>query len=223
MHNFFNGKLGLAQTYWIGVWGAAFLFRGIFYFINKGYLTITDDQDYARLEMVHDVVLVIISVYMLLMVRAMIMAGFDNRRPGGWGWIGIVLTTLSAAYICYTTIIVLFPSISAPKFMLEMEVRQLNKQLPQDMGDGMTMTRVDISGDTINYRVRVDEEIDEVDKLFYQIPLLETPEGKDVCEDFEGYFTGDIATIGYIYTYRNDVLRQELSGKDCLDWLADQR
>ena len=54
MRGFFDGKLGLGRTYWFGVWGAAFLFRGIFHYINKGYLTITDDQDYARLEMVQN-------------------------------------------------------------------------------------------------------------------------------------------------------------------------
>ena len=118
MRKFFNGGFGLGVTYWVGIVGAGVITRFVFHSINKGYLTIQDDAKHAQLELFYDVFLVALCIYMLLMVRAMIKAGFEGRRPGVWGWIGIGLTIISAVYILYATVTVLFPSAATPRFML---------------------------------------------------------------------------------------------------------
>lgn len=220
MRKFFNGGYGLAITYWIGVAGAGVIAKIVFLFINKGYLTTVDDTKFARLELFHNCFLVALSIYMLLMSRAMFRAGFDGRRPGAWGWIGIAVTLLRTLYILYVTMTVLFPATATPKFILELEIRQLNKQLPQDMGDGFAMTQVDINNDELIYSFRVTADLDEIWKEEFQIPLMSTVEGQVACQDLQSYFRGGINTVITKYTFENDTVEQTIDGAECLEWLA---
>lgn len=222
MRKFFNGGYGLAITYWVGIAGAGIISKIVFLSINKGYLTTVDEVKYAQLELFHECFLVALCLYMLLMSRAMIRAGFDDRRPGAWGWIGIVVTLTRTLYILYVTMTVLFPATATPKFMLELEIRQLNKQLPQDMGDGIVMTRVAIDNDELIYFSRIKGELNEVGKKSFQAPLLDSVEGQQVCQDLQGYFKGGINTITYQHTFDNDTVSQAIDGPECLEWLATQ-
>lgn len=230
MLRFFNGKYGLGPTYWLGVFGVGVLVRGITYLISRGYLTAQDGAEFARLELFHNIFLIALSLYMLAMLRAMILAGFDNRRPGGWGWTGIVLTGIGACLTCFTMVTILFPSIKSPIFLLKREVSQLNRQLPQDMGDGMKMTRVSLTGNALIYHFRVDGVADAEMKRYLSVPLLDTPEGGELCEDFEGYFKGGLRSVGYFYTFDNDIVSTSqggtmtsLDGAECLEWLNQSR
>jgi len=219
MLKFFNGGYGLAKTYWFGVFGAGIIVKTAFRFINKGYLTAQSDLDFARVEMFHDVLLVLLSIYMLLMVRAMIKAGFDGRRPGGWGWLGIGLTISSTVFTLYVAATVLFPSTVTPRLMLEWDIRQLNGQLPQDMGNGLTMKKAEILGDDIIYYIDVNGEIDAVVNNALEKPLLDTPEGQGTCVDLQGAFKGGINSIVYDFSFDNGNARQVIKGADCLEWL----
>lgn len=222
MRKFFNGGSGLGTTYWVGVFAVGVLAKFVFRFINWGYLTIQDDAKYAQLELFHNIFLVALCIYMLLMVRAMIKAGFNDRRPGGWGWVGIVLTITSTLYLLYVSMTVLFPSTATPRFMLELELRNLNKQLPQDMGDGLVMTRTAIEGDELVYFISVEGRLDAAGRKEMQFSLLDTLEGQAVCQDLQGYFTGGISGLIYAYAFENDTIRQEINGTDCLAWLETQ-
>jgi len=219
MLKFFNGGYGLAKTFWIGVFGAGIVFKVAFRFITKGYLAARNDLDIARVEMFHHVLLILFCIYVLLMVRAMIKAGFDGRRPGVWGWMGIGLTVFAAVLninIAYKTF---FPSLQTSRFMLETGLRQLNTQLPQDIGNGMTMTRVEISGDDVIYHIDADGEIDAVVNNLMEKSLLDMPEGKKVCMAMEGSFKGGINSIVYDFSFDNGSAQQVIKGADCLDWL----
>ncbi len=157
----------MVDTVWpkpfgLGFFGAGIVFKVAFRFITKGYLAARSDLDIARVEMFHHVLLVMLCIYVLLMVRAMIKAGFDGRRPGVWGWMGIGLTVFVAVVNINIASKTFFPSSPTPRFMLEMEMRQVNKQLPQDFGNGMTMTRAEISGDDVIYYFDAEGEIDAV-------------------------------------------------------------
>lgn len=222
MRDYFNGKRGLSTTYWVGVFGVNIITGFVFRMVNKGYLTIQDEAKFAQLEMFHNVFLVVISIYMMLMVRAMFKAGYDGRSPGGWGWGGIILTIISALYISYVTLTVLFPSVPTPRFMLDLEIRQINKQLPQEMGDGFSITWVEIVNDVMIYRYKVEGELTELDRKYYLEPLLETPEGQEFCEEFQGYFSGSLKAVSYVYQYDNTSINADLLGSECLTWL-DQR
>lgn len=222
MRKFFNGGYGLGITYWVGIVGVGFITEIVIRFITKGYLTILDDAKYAQLELFHNCFLVALCIYMLLMSRAMIRAGFDGRRPGGWGWIGIVVTLFRTLFVLYVTVTVLFPSAATPKFMLELEMRQLNKQLPQDMGDGLVMMRTAIKGDELTYFYKIDGYLDENGRNFMQIPLLETDEGQEACQEVQSYFRGGIRVLIYQFTYDNDTVSQVIDADECLEWLATQ-
>lgn len=222
MRKFFNGGFGLGITYWVGFVGMGAVVRIVSHFINKGFLTISDDAKFAQLELFHKTFLLVLCIYYLLIARAMIKAGFDNRCPSGWGWIGIALTITSTLYLLYVTATVLFPSTVTPKFMLEMEIRELNKQLPQDMGDGLVMTRVIITGDALIYSYTVEGNLDTAWKNEMQAPLLETVHGQEACQDFQGYFKGGISTTTFRFTYDNDTIEQSIEADDCLAWLAAQ-
>ena len=219
MRKFFNGGYGLAKTYWFGVFGAGAIIKIAFKYINKGYLTSQSDLDFARMEMFHDVFLVLVCIYMLLMVRAMIKAGFDDRHPGGWGWLGIGLTISSTVFTLYVAVTVLFPSTVTPRLMLELEIRQLNRQLPQDMGNGLVMKKAEILGDNLIYYIEMNGEIDAVVNNVMEKPMLDTPEGQGACVDFQGAFKGGINSIVYDFSFDNGSAQQVIKGADCLDWL----
>lgn len=221
MRKFFNGEYGLGTTYWVGIFGAGVVIKIVMRAINKGYLTIQDDEKFNQLEMLHNILLVALCIYLMLMVRAMIKAGFDNRRPGAWGWIGIAGAIISMLYMVLVTVTVFFPSTTTPKFMLELEVQQMNKQLPQDMGDGLVMMRAEIKNDDLIYYAQVDGVLDDNMRASMQSALIDSIEGQEVCQDFQGYFKGGINAIVYEYAFDNDTVRQEVNAAECMLWLAE--
>ncbi|AXX97524.1 hypothetical protein [Profundibacter amoris] len=222
MLKFLNGGYGLAKTFWIGVFGVGIVFKIAFKFITKGYLAARNDLDIARVEMFHHVLLILLCIYVLLMVRAMIKAGFNDRRPGVWGWMGIGLTIFAAALNINIASKTFFPSRATSRVMLEIGMRQLNTQLPQDMGNGMTMIRAEISGDDVIYYIDAEGEIDAVVTNIMEKSLLDMPVGQKACTALQGSFKGGINSIIYDFSFDNGNAQQVIKGADCLAWLAQQ-
>ncbi len=220
--DFFNGKFGLARTYWFGVFGVGVLGRAVNKVITHGYLTAETDAAYEQIELWHVAFAVLIGLYGVLMVRAMLKAGFDNRRPGGWGWIGIALTSVGACYGAYVAITLLFPNVTTPRILVERELSELNKILPQKMDEDLTMQQVALVGDDMTYFVSANFSVAEVDRYLVENAVsISTPDGQELCEDFQGYFKGGIERIVYEFSYTDDVIRAVLTAEECFDWLSN--
>lgn len=146
MKSLLNGKLGLGWTYWGGVVGLGLILEVSLRYITYLYLTTSDDAALERLDLIQISLVAVGSVLAGLLFRAMIIAGFDNRRPGFWGWIGIVISGLRTLFLTFTTVSLLFPSLAVPLALVKIELRELNKQLPQDMGDGLTLHKTSLKG-----------------------------------------------------------------------------
>jgi len=222
MLNFFNGKYGLARTYWFGVFGAGLVAHGFGYWINYQYLTSAVAGNLDRLELYQTTFQVLFSLYLAFMLRALWRAGNDDRNPGIWGWAGLILTALGLFYTVVSTVLLMFPSVATPMFMMQLEIREFNKQLPQDMGGGMVMVRTEIADNTLTYFVKADHAIDQTNLTAMKMPMIDNQIGQELCLDSHGYFKGGLRSIEFHYAFTNQTVEQALSGVDCITWL-DQR
>ncbi len=220
--DFLNGKYSLGFTYWVGGFGIGIIIKLINRAIQHGFLTLESDLAFARLELFDTIYTCALALYLLLLLRALWKSGHDNRTLGGWGWIGLALTSFAAAITIYSAVSLLFPSIAQPRFMVELELRELNKSLPMDMGDGIVMRKASVVGDDIVFFISLAQEVDEYDLEYITEALrIDTLDGQELCEDFEGYFQGGIKNVVYEYSYVGQIINSTLSGQDCLRWIAD--
>ncbi len=223
MIDFLNGKKSLGVTYWVGVGGFGLIWRAGNWYITQQYLTEQDPAALDALDFGHSVFFAGCTIMILILLRAMVKAGFNNRKPGVWGWLGITIAAIGVVNIGYSTIALLNPSIVTPRFMLVMEIDEFNKQLPQMMDAETTMNKVDIIGDDLVYFVSYTYPITE-----NMIPEIEhayttdSIEGQSLCHDFEGYFYGGLESIKYEFTYTNRSITTQLTAQDCLSFLSGE-
>ena len=130
MKDFFNGKWGLAWTYWAGVVGFSLLLQALAKYFSYKFLTLEAGAAYERLDLIHTVTICVAVVIMALLARAMVKAGFDNRTPGFWGWLGIGIASLRTCHLGLAALTLVIPSIGTPLYMVRMELKELNKQSP---------------------------------------------------------------------------------------------
>ena len=220
MIDFLDGKKSLASTYWLGVVGFGVIFRfGNAYLINQ-YLTTHDEAGIHTLDVLHKVFLVTSTIIVLLLLRAMIKAGFNGRQPGGFGWIGIFIACLGVANVGYATATFLMPSLPTPRVMLKMELTEINKQLPQALDEFTILNKAEIVGDDLVYFADVNLEINpEGITLLREAFTTKGAEGAALCRDFEGYFHGGLNSVRYEFNYINKDVGAELTALDCLTYL----
>jgi hypothetical protein len=222
MIDLLNGKKSLAVTYWVGIVGFGLIWRISTWFMTQQYLTASDQDEIESLDFGYKALLLVCTIVALLLLRAMFKAGFNNRKPGGWGWLGIAIAGLGAANVGFTTATVLDPSIATPRFMLTREIAELNKQLPQVLDAETTLNGVEIIGDDLVYSFSytfpvVPDNITELKRSF----TTDGIEGQSLCRDLEGYFNGGLENVKYELNYTNQSVTTQLTAQDCLSFLAD--
>lgn len=222
MIDLLNGKKSLAVTYWVGIGGFGLIWRISTWFMTQQYLTASDQDEIESLDFGYKALLLVCTIVALLLLRAMFKAGFNNRKPGGWGWLGIAIAGLGAANVGFTTATKLDSSIATPRFMLMREIVELNKQLPQVMDAETTLNGVEIIGDDLVYFFSytfpvVPDMIPEFKRSF----TTDGIEGQSLCRDLEGYFNGGLENVKYELTYTNQTVTLQLTAQDCLSFLAD--
>ena len=221
--SFLNGKFGLAKTYWFGVAGFGVIFQLFNRYITQQYLTTAEPADIVQLDLIHKGGMVVATVITLLLLRAVFKAATDNRTPGGWGWIAIVIAGLGVANVGYITATLLSPSIPTPRFMLQREIDALNQQLPQRMDQITTLQRATLEDDNLIYYIQIDDMIPEENKPILMKELSSNGvEGAALCVDFEGYFRGGLSAIKYEFTYTNDIVTTLLTAEECFLYLKDR-
>lgn len=207
----------------MGIVGFGLIWRAGNWYILQQYLTTLDSAELETLTFGHKVFSIVCTIVTLLLLRAMFKAGFNNRKPGGWGWLGIAIAALGVANAVYGTVTLLNPSIATPRFMIVREISEINKHLPQVLDAVSTMDRVEIVGDDLVYFVSytfpvVADKIPELKRAFN----TDSIKGQSLCRDFEGYFHGGLKNVKYEFTYTNQSVTTQLTAQDCLSFLADQ-
>lgn len=223
MIDFLNGKKSLGITYWVGVAGLGLIWRAGNWYIAQNYLTQQDQAALETLAFGQKVFYVACTIVSLVLLRAMVKAGFNNRKPGGWGWLGIIITTLGVANVGYSTTTALNPSIATPRFMLVREIAEINKHLPKAFDADSVVNKVEIIGDDlvyfISYKLPIAADmILEAERAF----TTDSIKGQSLCRHFEGLFHGGLENVKYELTYTNRSITTRLTAQDCLPFLADQ-
>ncbi|MBB3992977.1 hypothetical protein GGR95_000596 [Sulfitobacter undariae] len=223
MIDFLNGKKSLGVTYWVGVVGFGLILRAGNWYITQQYFTQQDPAALETLDFGHRVFFVACTIVTLLLLRAMVKAGFNNRKPGGWGWLGIAIAALGVANVGYSTIALLNPSVVTPRVMLVMEIAELNKHLPKTIDTESTLNKVEIIGDDLVYFYSntlpvTADMVPDLKRIF----TMDGIEGQSLCRDLEGYFHGGLENVRYEFTYSNQSITAQLTAQDCLSFLANE-
>ena len=218
----FKGQLSLTMTYWAGVWLALVASRIVFMGINRGYLTAQTDEVLRRVEIVNLVFASLLSLYLFAMVRALWLSGHNERSMGGWGWIGLIQTTVTALIVSFSTVTLFFPSLTTPYFLIQADIRELDKTLPQRIDDITTLSRVKLENGVIIYQMDIAEDYGEPGAQEVTTASMELVENQELCTDLQGYFTGGVSALVYEYKFRDALLKEILYAQDCLDWITAQ-
>jgi len=219
---FFNGESSLAKTYWLGVFGFGVVARLVVKAINESYLSAQTEADYARLDTFAMCVNLFILLWTGLILRALIKCCYNNRTPGFWGWVAILLALLNFAMNALLVFSQLFPQAGSPRFMIQAELAQLNKTLPFELEPGFWLTRTELQGDEIIYHYRENtEKTEDTKAVLYNMFSLTQPDAQATCEDAQSWFHSGITAIVYRYQFTNGSGDARLEAATCLNWLAE--
>lgn len=223
MLGFFNGKSSVAKVYWLGFALSGVVFNGLYKYINYLYLTETGPA-WDRAETAHNLLLIFNVLWVGVLLRALIKSAYNGRTPGGWGWIAICLVSVNFAYTSFVTFTVLLPGTYNPLFLLQAEIRELNKQLPQRMDSETVMTRVAVEDKNLKYFITAEFEADDLmqDHLDWEFSN-ESPGGQDLCDLLEGSFSGGLKEVVYVFKYTNKTLSAGLTAEECNAYFATLR
>ncbi len=220
---FLNGESSLAKTYWLGIFAAGSLSRILSRVLNREYLSAQTDDEFARLDMIGSTLNIVFLIWAVLMCRALIRCCYNNRTPGFWGWAAIVIAFFTLVVNIFLVFAQLFPQFATPRFMIQLDLSQVNKTLPHEMEPGFWLNRVEIAGDDVVYHFRDSGYMDENTKAAVQALLtLHDPETQGICREIEGWFHSGITAVVYRYQFTNGAADARLEASTCLNWLAEK-
>ena len=216
----YSGRASLAATYWVGFFLGRLIFVLIGRAVTKAYIASEDPSVIARLDMVDNVYTVLLVAFSVVIARAIWKSAHNERKPGFWGWTAIVLSVFGLLRVSYSTATVFVPGVPVPLFLVEQELREYNKELPQVMADGGHLVSVRLKNDAIVYRQLYTVELPLSDGEDFSETLdVNEPWNFEVCEGMANYFRGGVREIVFEYKYTNVTYTEHLSGSKCLNAL----
>lgn len=219
---FLNGESSLAKTYWLGVFGFGAFSRLLVRALNESYLSAQTEAEYARLDAMAMGINIFILLWAGLILRALIKCCYNNRTPGLWGWVAILVALLSFVMNALFVFSQLFPEVGSPRFLIQAELAQLNKTLPFELEPGFWLTRTELQGDEIIYHYRENtEKTEDTKAVLYNMFSLTQPDAQATCEDAQSWFHSGITAIVYRYQFTNGSGDARLEAATCLNWLAE--
>ena len=216
----YSGRASLAATYWVGLFLSSFPLVFIGHSLMQAYIVAEDPAVIARLDMADNVHTVLLVAFYAVMVRAIWKSARNDRTPGFWGWTAIIVSVLGLLRVSYVAATVFLPGVPVPLILIEQELRDFNKNLPQDTADGGRILSVRLKDDAMVYRISYPEELPVDDGESLSIALdLDDPTYMELCQDMENYFLGGVREIVFEYRYTNATYTEHLSGSKCLNAL----
>lgn len=221
---FYQGQFGLLQTFLIGIVAARVAFFGATRLLTYAIPKFSSEGSLTLLSGFSVFILVLEVVHFSLTTLALWKAGTNNRTLGFWGWVALSVAALHVVDSLAATITDLFPSIPVPLVVTKMNNAQLNASLPKNLGDGLTLSRVDTKGGDIVYRFEVDWPKERFDPTDFETTLsLQFAEGQRYCRDMEGAIRGGVDLITFEYRNNGRIKRSILTRSACLRWLNENR
>ena len=224
LSNYFRERATVAQIYWFWIFGVSILSGLIQSSISFFYLRVSDPHTILWLDRSQIAFLGAFALYLLVMLRNLWRACHRARRPGFWGWVAMALVVVAIVRTGYSTLTLVFPHLPVPLIMVELELRDLNKQLPQEIEEGLVLRRTHLRDKAMVYVFYVDEELPEDMKPYLEESLtLDDPENMETCRMMQGYFRGGVVALEHQYSYQMGSVTARMSGADCLERLSQER
>lgn len=216
----YTGRASLAATYWVGLFLTSIPLTLIGRALTRAYLVSEDPEATALLDIADNAFTVLLVAFLAVMVRAIWKSAHNERTPGFWGWTAIVVSVLNLLRASYSAATVFLPGVPVPLILVEQELRELNKDLPQDMADGGRFLSVRLKDDAMHYRMSYAEELPFYDGESFSTTLdLDDPTYMELCQDMANYFRGGVREIVFEHRYTNVTYTEHLSGSKCLNAL----
>ena len=224
LSNYFRERATVAQIYWLWIFGVSIFFGFIQSAITYFYLRISEPDSILWLDRAQIALLGGLTLYLIVMLRNLWRACHRARRPGFWGWVAMVLVVVAIVRAGYSTLTLVFPHFPVPLILVELELRDLNKQLPQEIEEGLVLRRTHLRNKAMVYVYSVDEEFPEEMKPYLEESLtLDNPENMETCRVMQGYFRGGVVALEHQYSYQMGSVTARMSGADCLERLSLER
>lgn len=223
LRDLLGGRKSVAATYWLGHVAVATLMMFVMRGLTWVYLS-SDDAIMAALYEKLDLVLRFLWIaYMAFIVRAIYRASYWQRSPGFWSWLGIGIVSFVIAAQTYTIVLVLFPNLPVSEIALRADVKELNKSLPVDMGDGMSLRRASLKDGDMTYHFTWDIALTTEDILDVRQSIeADLRRDRELCTDMEGAFKGPLERIVYQYDIAGGLeFESALTKADCRELMGE--
>ncbi len=219
----FSGFTRVSKIYWIGLFAASFVVNYFLGFLTQISLTNADPAVQVGLGWIETGVLCAFTLYLGIMLRALWRAAHDHRTPGFWGWTAICITVIALLRTGYSSLSVMFPAFPVPPFMTELEFRELNKQLPLQIENGLVLRRAHVRDRTMVHVFQLSEKIEEADKPLWENSLtLDLEDNMETCRAMQGYFRGGMLGLEIQYSYPMGTVRAFMPAAECLERIAKE-
>lgn len=214
----YNGRYSLADTFWLGVFLVGIIFLSADRVLLAESLGVSNDFvswfNKARVALI-----VLHTVHLILMLRALWLSGHDNRSLGAWGWVGVVYVAIFMSSGIFACSINLVPGAPKPLFLAEKKARDVNKTLPAKIDNYIIAQSVVVEDKIYKIRYKINLEASAAEEEFYARPPLSEHDERELCMEMRGYFRGGLKGVEYTIEYTNKTFVRGFSASECLSSL----
>lgn len=211
----FSGQYSVAATYWGGFAGFNLLMQVLDVALTPTSLWLYINFDENLTDLAVAVLPMIGVIYCAFLARGMYRAMHDDRRPGGWGWIGFSLIIVGVVSYGHNVAVIFTSLLPASERAIRTEISSLKLSLPYEMEPGVILSDVSLRAGVYRYDFKVTGDWYDV-----EIDMLTETEHDDTCEDLRGFFRGAVDRLELVYHSPTATTVMYMDGKACLDSLA---